>query len=224
MATGLVYRSGRLTTLSKADRLALTRAGLSDIYDLRTPDVARRAPDPGITGATYHLVNLYALDRPPKANATSVAAAREYMRGLNRGFVTEPAQRKRIALVLREIAQAGQPVLFHCSEGKDRTGWVSALLQYIAGADDQTVLAQYLLSNQERADEIDRSYASVRRASGTLAADIDRAMKTVDASYLNAGLTEVSKRYGGLDAYLSKGLGLEDGTLEALRTKFRVEP
>lgn len=224
MATGLVYRSGRLTTLSKADRNVLIKAGLSDIYDLRTPDVARRAPDPAITGATYHLVNLYALNRPPKADLSSVTTAREYMRGLNRAFVSEPAQRKRIAGVLREIAQARQPVLVHCSEGKDRTGWVSAMLQFIVGADEDVVLEQYLLSNKARADEIAESYASVKKASGLRAAEIDKATKMVDASYLNAGLTEVGKRYGSVETYLSKGLGLDADTLEALRTRLRVEP
>lgn len=224
MATGLVYRSGRLTTLSKADRLALVKAGLSDIYDLRTPDVARRAPDPAITGARYHLVNVYALNRPPKADLSSVTTAREYMRGLNRAFVSEPAQRKRIAGVLRQIAQARQPVLVHCSEGKDRTGWVSAMLQYIAGADDDVVLEQYLLSNEARADEIAESYASVKKASGQRAAEIDKATKMVDASYLKAGLTEIGKRYGSVQTYLSKGLGLDADTLESLRTRLRVEP
>ena len=50
------------------------------------------------------------------------------MRAMNRAFVTDSAQRKRIAQVLRAISKADGPVLIHCTAGKDRTGWVSAML------------------------------------------------------------------------------------------------
>lgn len=223
MATGVVYRAAKLSTLSKADAAKLADAGVSDIFDLRTPDVARRSPDVKIEGATNRLVNLYALDRAPSPPRTNAAAAKDFMRGLYVGFVDDADQRKRIASVLKEVAQVEQPVIVHCSEGKDRTGWVSAMLQFVAGADRETVLEQYLLSNQEREALIAKSYAAAKRTSGVAAADIDRALKTVEASYLNAGLAQVEKRYGSVDGYLSKGLGLKQETLDALRAKLRVE-
>jgi protein-tyrosine phosphatase len=98
------------------------------------------------------------------------------------------------------------------------------MLQFAAGADRETVRREYLLSNTERAALITKSYDQVKRTSGVVAADIDRALKSVEASYLDAGLAKAEQRYGSVDGYLSEGLGLRQKTLDALRAKLRVGP
>lgn len=219
LTRGVVYRSGKLNQLTAADLKALRGLGLVEIFDLRTPYVADRAPDPTLPGAQNHLINLYAVDRSPSFNASSVAAARARFRQLNIDFVTQAQQRERLRSVLEQIAAAEGPVLIHCTEGKDRTGWVSAMLQYVAGADDQTVLASYLESNQYRGAVMAAEYASRKKARGTLAADIYLAEARVDASYLQAGLKAARSRYGSVEGYLLDGVGLSAKTMEQLRAK-----
>ncbi len=223
MARGVVYRSGRLKDLTKADRLALVKAGITDIIDLRTTQVVRRSPDPAIKGAKYRHINLlgvYSTGTPRYSTAAKAIAARKLM---NRRFVSDAGQRKRTASVLKVIANAKGPVIIHCSEGKDRTGWIAAVLQLAAGASRDDVMGEYLLSNQLREDAVEARYAKVRRASGKRAADIDRLIYIVDDAYLNAGLTELDRRYGDLDTYLTKGLGLSATTVATLRDKLRDE-
>jgi len=219
MATGVVYRSAKLSTLSAADRRRLAKAGLSLVIDLRTTAVVRNAPDPSIAGARYELVNIYGTPRSPRLASRTPAAAKAYMRSLNVGFVADAGQRSRIADALRLIARADGPVVIHCTEGKDRTGWVSAVLQLAAGADRDTVMEEYLRSNTYRADEIDSAVRSARRAGGTQEALTTQALLTVDASYLAAGLDELDRRYGDIDSYLSDGLGLSKATIAALRAR-----
>lgn len=209
MRTGVVYRSGKLSTISAADLRRLRALGLSDIIDLRTNYVARRSPDPAVPGAEHHLINLFAVYRSPAASFSSVSKARAHMRSLNRGFVAQKAQRAQIAEVLKLIATADGPVLVHCTEGKDRTGWISAILQLVAGADREQVVAEYLKSNTFRSAQIAK------------AGKVKRALLKVDASYLNAGLAEMDRRYGGLDGYLHDGLGLSTSTLNSLRGRLR---
>ena len=221
MARGVVYRSGRLKDLTQADRRALVKAGITDIIDLRTTQVARRSPDPAIKGATYRHVNIfgvYSTGSPRYSSAAKAIAARKKM---NKQFVTDAGQRKRTATVLRVIANAKGPVIIHCSEGKDRTGWIAAVLQLTAGASRDDVMREYLLSNRLREDAIRARYAKVRKASGTRAADIDRLVYIVDDAYLNAGLKELDRRYGDIDTFLTKGLGLSATTIAALRDRLR---
>lgn len=222
LTRGVVFRSGKLQHLSAADRAALVRAGVTDIFDLRTVEVARRSPDPSVGDATYHLINVFAVYATNDPAPTTVSAATRERQRMNRQFVTDPKQRKRLGLLLRGIADARGAVIIHCTEGKDRTGWAAALLQSIAGADEEAVMDDYLLSNQRRADIIDQGVAKARRSGGRTAADIARVRLTVAAGYLGAGLDAMKARYGDLDGYLTSGLGLDRTTIERLRTKLQT--
>lgn len=219
MANRIVYRSGRLDEVSRADRAALTDAGLALIIDLRTRTEAARRPDRAVAGAEHVRVNIYGTVGLPPRDTPTVSAARAYMREKNRDFVTDPGQRLRLARVLRLVAAADGPVLVHCSAGKDRTGWVAALLQLTAGVGRDQVMAEYLASNDYRAEEIELSYRRVLAARGLQAAQVDRALETVEAGYLNAGLGAMDRRYGSVDRYLRVGLGLSRATVAALRTR-----
>jgi len=219
MATGVVYRSAKLAGMRASDRHLLAASGLAAILDLRTPGVAKAAPDPRITGATYHLVNLYAVTKVPKPKLRSVSAAKAYMRSINVGFVAKSAQRARVARTLKLIAAASGPVVVHCSEGKDRTGWISAVLQLTVGATSAQVRAEYLKSNAHRADIISARYRATKARSGLRAAQIEQAQLTVSASYVDAGLKELERRYGTIDGYLTRGLKLSAATITTLRAR-----
>jgi protein-tyrosine phosphatase len=219
MATGVVYRSGKLGTLSGTDRLRLEKAGLRLVIDLRTSAVSGRSPDPAVKGAAHQLVNIFGTANAPSLRTRTVAAAEAYMRDMNVRFVTDPGQRSRIGKAITLIARSDSPVLFHCTEGKDRSGWVAAVLQLAAGAGHDQVIAEYLKSNDYRAELITDAYRTTRVRSGTTAAQVDDALLRVDASYLEAGLGELRKRYGDIDAYLTDGLGLSRATIADLRSR-----
>lgn len=219
MARGVVFRSGKLQGLSAADKRVLVAAGVTDIFDLRTDEVAKRSPDPAVGRATYHLINVFAVRSRVSPFPASVRAAERERQQLNRDFVADAKQRQRIGLLLRGMADAPGAVIIHCTEGKDRTGWSAAILQLLAGADRATVMKEYLLSNERRADIIERGVAQARRAKGRVAGEITRARLEVAESYLRAGLNELERRYGDLDGYLTDGLGLRRQTVERLRAK-----
>jgi len=219
MATGVVYRSAKLSGLSAADTAQLVTTGLVAVIDLRTPGVAKASPDPAIPGATYHLVNLYAVTKVPRPKLRSVAAARAYMRSINVHFVTSSAQRARVARTLKLIAGASAPVIVHCSEGKDRTGWISAILQLAVGATTSQVHTEYRKSNAYRAGIIAAHFTATRARSGLHAAQIEQAQLKVSTSYLDAGLKELKRRYGSVAGYLTRGLKLSASTIATLRAR-----
>lgn len=220
MATGVVYRSGQLENLNAEDAATLVGLGITDIYDLRSASAAKKSPDPVVTGIVYHRIDVFSHHYKSYKGKTA-AGARAHMRAMNRAFVTDPAQRKKIGQVLKAIAAASGPVLIHCAAGKDRTGWVSAMLQEIAGATTwRTVSDQYLLSNTYRAELIESKVDAARKVSATRAAIVSEQEK-LRSSYLKAGLDKARAKYGNLHHYWTKGLGLSAATIAALRAKLR---
>ncbi|MFT4108687.1 tyrosine-protein phosphatase [Propionicimonas sp.] len=219
MARGVVYRSAALHGASAADLKALEGAGVGLVLDLRSRRVASLAPDPAVPGARTEIVDVFAGTHESAASVRTVAQARAHMQAMNVAFVAEPAQRARLAEVLRLVAEAERPVLVHCTHGKDRTGWVSALLQLVAGADRSQVMAEYLASNSYRSAENERAYERARAREGRRAARVERALLEVRPGYLQAGLDELDRRYGDLHGYLTAGLGLSEATINELRTR-----
>ncbi|MDR1712011.1 MAG: tyrosine-protein phosphatase [Propionibacteriaceae bacterium] len=218
MATGVVYRSGRLSDATAVDLDRIQKAGVVAVYDLRTSDVAGRSPDPEIRGAENLLINLYG-DVSGDVSSASVAKAKSDSVKQDKLFVTSPSRRRALAKLLKDFAGADGPVIVHCTYGKDRTGWVSAILQATAGVDREDIVAEYLLSNEYRAEEIETAYAENKAAKGKTYADAKRASDEVAAEYLEAGLDELEARYGGIDGFLKDGLGLSESVIAKIRAK-----
>jgi protein-tyrosine phosphatase len=139
------------------------------------------------------------------------------MADLYRTFVHGAKQQAAFAQALRMIADPGQlPLLFHCSAGKDRTGWLSAVLLTVLGVDRDVIMADYLRTNE----------ASTRLHQvvvGLLEGKVDDPevilpMVQARAAYLEAAYAEADRRYGGLAGYLRDGLGVDDDLVAALRT------
>ena len=220
MMKGVVYRSGQLNGLSDADKATLEGIGITAILDLRSKTAASKTADPVVAGAPATVFDVFAGHNKSFKGKTA-AGARAYMRSMNRQFVTDAKQRKNIAKVLTAITAATGPVLIHCAAGKDRTGWVSAVLQQIAGASRKTIVAEYVLSNTYRAALINKRVASALKAHGRTAAAIVKEQEKLRPSYLEAGLDKVKSRYGSFRSYLTKGLGLSTVTIATLRAKLR---
>ncbi len=219
MTTGVVYRSGQLKGLSDADAATIVGLGITDIYDLRSATAARNSPDPVPSGVAYHRIDVFA-GHSKSYKGKTAAGARAYMRAMNRAFVTDSKQRSRIAQALRAIAKADGPVLIHCAAGKDRTGWLSAMLQSIAGANRATIKGEYLLSNTYRKDLIDSKVAAARKISAARAAIVSEQEK-LRPSYLESGLNKAVAKYGSLRKYWTKGLKLSSTTIATLSAKLR---
>lgn len=56
---------------------------------------------------------------------------------------TATAFKTELAKAIRYLIEHEPPYLIHCTEGKDRTGFISALLQAFTGADEQSIADDY---------------------------------------------------------------------------------
>lgn len=104
--------------------------------------------------------------------------------------------------MLRDIIDTTDgAVLFHCTAGKDRSGWTTAVLLTVLGVDRATVTEDYLLSNQFRNASPDDQLNGVRQ------------------SWLDAAFDQVNRTYGDFDTYVRDGLKLTDADVAALKAE-----
>jgi protein-tyrosine phosphatase len=126
-------------------------------------------------------------------------------------MVADPDARAAWAVAIRELGKPGSlPALVHCTGGKDRTGFAAALLLLAVGVPRETAIEDYLLSNRYLA-----AFARVVRDG--IEPELLRPVVEVRRAYIETSLEEVDRRYGSLDSYLHRGLGLDDAVLRRLR-------
>ena len=223
---GVVYRSNALTVTDE-DLATLEDLDIATVIDLRTPQEAAEKPDRVPEGATYINVDIFgggttAANPNEDFKVTTPEEAAQMLTDVNIGFIEDAGQRKQFGQVLTTIAEADGPVLFHCTAGKDRAGWTSALLQLAAGANERDVMANYLATNEFSQESITATRAQIAEAAGEDTAAAYGVLLGVQEGYLQASLDGMNEKFGGIDGYLSDGLGLDDATLEQLREKLIV--
>lgn len=157
---GRLFRSSELSRLDDAGRATLRRLGITDVADLRSSrEVARRGPGRVPDGIDVHLLPFPDLadddadDSAPHETAFKRLltndgsngesgessqlindAATRYMTDEYRQFPTRNGAQRALHRVVTLLA-AGRPVLTHCFAGKDRTGFVVALVLEAVGLD-----------------------------------------------------------------------------------------
>ncbi|MFF4369328.1 tyrosine-protein phosphatase [Streptomyces sp. NPDC001594] len=231
---GLVYRADALNKLSDADLVAVSGLGLETVVDFRTTqeveaDGSDRLPD-GLT-PTYRPVGgddlgetvkeaILSGDPVKQEEALGKGKAAEFMKEVYRSLVTDAGNRARFAETLREIAADGQgPLLYHCTSGKDRTGWTSYVLLRALGVSQDTAEQDYLASNTFRAEQDEKMREQLKESGLMENPDLLKPVQEVRSEYLGAALAQVEKDHGTLDGYLAEGLGLEEQVVERLKKK-----
>jgi protein tyrosine/serine phosphatase/uncharacterized protein YhjY with autotransporter beta-barrel domain len=218
MRAGVFYRANAVTPTA-SDLATLNSLGIKAVYDLRTPSEIAATPDTMISGATWQNIDIIG-STTSGANITTVsfksaADAIAMMEQTNRAFVSDAGMRGQFGKLFNELASVDAAQLFHCTAGKDRTGWTAAVLQSIAGVDNATIMANYLATNDYTAARV----AATLKAMPASMAAVYEPLLGVQASYLQAGLDEVTAQYGSMDNYLKQGLGLSQETIYVLRGK-----
>lgn len=221
MRRGAFYRANVLT-LSAADAAVIGTLGIASVYDLRTPGEVARTADILPNGAASQGLNVLGTNDfvPPAFDTAGAAVA--FMEAQARAYVTGAAQRAGYGALLQRLADGAGAQLFHSSAGKDRTGWVAALLLSIANVPLDVITQDYLLSNVYLAPSIAAQADNLRAQDGEAIAAVEMPLLNVQESYLQAGFDQVQASYGTMTSYLTQGLGLSQSTIDMLRARLVI--
>ncbi|NCC35749.1 MAG: tyrosine-protein phosphatase [Chloroflexia bacterium] len=223
---GALYRSDHLYHLSRRDQQVLMQLGLVTLIDLRSE--AERLRQPNRLPAN-HGINVVEIPILEETSGLMADLRERFERGdldgidpaallseANEQFVTcfTPSFRQFIQTVQ---TTGGAPLLFHCTAGKDRTGFAAALTLHLLGVPGETILADYLRSNEYTISARRRELALIRLTRGEHAASLVRQLLGVKAAYLETAFATIDRIYGSFDAYVREGLGLQEEDLAQLR-------
>jgi protein-tyrosine phosphatase len=140
--------------------------------------------------------------------------SRQFMIDFYRAFpVRYQAQFRRFL----KLAEQNNTMLYHCTAGKDRTGFASALLLAALGVDRATIIANYLESNRYNAAANAQVLAKLFKAE--LAPELIAPLLTVEAAYMEASLALIEEEYEGMDCYLRQVLDID---VERIRRNYLV--
>ena len=119
----------------------------------------------------------------------------------------------------------GKSLLFHCTQGKDRTGIAAMLILSALGVDEKIIMADYLLTNEFNAERIAREREFVK----TLTDDKDEAedylfvMDSVSEVYMRNALDYLKSKYGSVRNYIVQELGVTEEQITELQGKFLTQ-
>ena len=185
---GKLFRSDHLGDLQAADIARLEALGLARVCDFR--GVLERAAHPcAMPGPVVHALSIeptvvQALeDFAVRNRGIGEADAVRLMQQTYRAFVTDNTAR--FAELFGHLLDNDAPLVFHCTAGKDRTGFAAALVLSALGVSRDDILQDYLLTNQ--------LYKPPAMVGGEAPPEVRAAVRRVQADYLQASLDAVEE-------------------------------
>ena len=242
---GVLLRTARLADATQEDvERLLSVYHLAVDVDFRGDGEVEKAPDPEMEGVEY--LNIHILDDsagPSEEMEAEIAALEE--QGVEIDKITRLrlfqkyggfTDQMYVDFLSSDVGKAGytrffralldlpedRALLFHCSQGKDRTGCGAMLILFALGVDEETVMADFLLTNEYNAALIaeERAYLT---ENGIGEDELDTFMKMMDQVYpefMENAIQWMTETYGSPLGYITRELGMTEADIQALRDKF----
>lgn len=241
---GVLLRTAAPSEISDEDKARLVDdLKLATVIDFRMTSEVEKAPDPEIEGVSN--VNLRIIDETKLADIAERMAkyveeggdpndkSAQLKIAIESGFISDQmyvdflstdtgkAGYKDFFEQLEALPE-GSSLLFHCTQGKDRTGIAAMLILSVLGVDEQTIMQDYLLTNEFNADAIaqERKMLEDKGIEGDMAELYLLAMDGVNEKVMQNALDWLKENYGSPTDYVKQELGVTDAQIEALRDKF----
>lgn len=227
---GKLFRTGHMGEMSERDRQAIQQLNITAVCDFRRAEEAANQPSQlpegleptSIVISPGSSIDLFSAIMEEGVKEQTIDA---FMQEINRDLArSHQASYRRMFDELLAHGERGS--IIHCSAGKDRTGFGGLLVLGALGVDQQTILNDYLLTNQYV--NIDREIArwennyrnsgwsDERSAEGGFNRDALGIILRVKASYLQAAMDTIEESFGGIERYLSEQIGLTEQERKAL--------
>ena len=235
---GVLLRTADLSRISSKDTARLTDTyHLSVIADLRMTFEAAAKPDPVIDGVKYinlRVINEELLSRGIEKKLAVDGDAVERLKlvadtgvvsfDMYINFLSEDSGKKAYREFFHELLDLpeGRSLLFHCSQGKDRTGCAAMLILSALGVSEDTIMEDFLLTNAFNAEKI-AAQREMLLSRGVEESRLEQYMMILDEvnpKTMIMLLSWLKEQYGSPAGYIIDALGISEEDIAALQTKF----
>lgn len=223
---GKIYRSDDLHLLTDEDLKYLSRLNIKSVVDFRSDEERESEPDrlnPDMTQVLLPIkfqpeeLDDETLKNLMKNLTFGTLDSSNLLRDFNivivKDFATE--YKKFFRHVIENNAE---PIVFHCTAGKDRAGFASAMILTVLGVPREKVIEDYLLTNTYVKDHVDSEMLEIELKT-FFRADTDnlRKINLVEERYIQAAFDTIDNEWGGMDNYISGALGLSEEDILKLK-------
>ena len=224
---GVLFRSDSLAELSDDDLAILEALQLSAVTDFRSDTEIAAAPDrlpqqsPAIAYRTISIVNpvLDVAELGRKVYAGELSEAELLALTDRKGYVSNPEVSRMWGAWVADLADDNNlPHLFHCTAGKDRTGFAAAMVLLTLGVPQDQVMQDFLLSNEYLGATIEDGIEKINATSPTdIDPDVLRQVLGVSPQSLEGAIETMQKEYGSINNFIEQGLGIDPVTRAELQ-------
>ena len=238
---GRLLRTAHLHDATDADVARLkSEFNLCRIFDFRSLGEFEAVPDREIEGVQHHLlptIDMRAEQQTGKpipdeafleldkhiVNYSFYPEVQMMAANMYPSFIRSEFSHLQYAAFLRLIIEAPEDggILWHCAQGKDRTGWGAAFLMFALGVDRDTVIADFELSNTAYRPLVNKLNADViARGGGEAEMAVIQAFMGVSTPNFIKTLNLIDSEFGGMTEYLHAILCLSSADLHILRNRY----
>ena len=204
-----VFRSGDLNNLTEKDLEYFSTIPVKTFIDFRDSSEIQEAPD-RIPASLIHQISIpietgNVIDFQkitPESTPTLLIEGNRYLVSHNQ------EQYRCFFQILMDSGNA--PLLFHCSAGKDRAGFGAALFLSSLGVDRETIIQDYLFTNDCLRDK----YAALVESIPFIAP-----LMEARREYIQAAFDEIDTEYAGMTHFLTRNLNVDIDKMRALYTE-----
>lgn len=225
-----LLRTGNLADLSPFDKQFLTDYGAKYDVDFRSKEEVDNQPDRVPDGVEYIYDPVFSEDLTNSSKSITdldTQAHDDADFGFNHMHYayedmieSEPAQKayRKFFDVLLENTVDGESVIFHCTAGKDRTGFGALLALSALGIPLNTIKKDYLLTNITTKDFVDSMVEHARQnGKNENVLQSIRDIQSVRSEYLDHAVKVLNDEYGGINNYLRDVMKLSSADIMKLR-------
>lgn len=243
--TAKLIRAAHLAEATDADIAYLDSLPVALVVDFRTDMEMKGKADRDIPGAKYvHLpIDVSGSSRITAEEKNSLAGGQKFdvrdivvyaafnekaqalVEAMYPTLFFNPDCQRQFASFFRLVLETENgAIVYHCSQGKDRTGVASALLLAALGADRETIVADFDATNRVYENDVKEYSQRVIAKGGTekelavvkafLGCNTENFIKALDAA---------REEYGSLENYLKGPIGLSDADFKTLRDRYLIE-
>lgn len=217
----MLFRTAHLHNATRSDLKRLFDFGIKNIVDFRDTFEMQKEPDKALKGADNY--NIPALPPLPPFDEFEPEELKKVMnnsieyifkavyKDLAQSDVSIDAYRRFFKIIL---SSNGAPILWHCTQGKDRTGIAAILLLVALGVDENDAIDEYFITNSVMQSEYN---AYINSGINELQAEEFRQIMFVHKECISVFMDSVHKNYGGVLGYVKDGLGITDEEILTLK-------
>lgn len=225
----LIYRSGNLHKLKYNSFDDFHKLRIKKVIDLRTKQEIEKETDHLPSNILYKNYPAFEDKNNEMANAKNLALKGKIsktdadirMLKFYTDYVSENPEV--IKQIIREILDSDEPILYHCTAGKDRTGIISALILKILKFDNDVIFEEYLVSNDLRKKVINNRLKLANTfhfVYPKLDIGVVEKSSWIERHFLQTAFDEIDEKYGSMDHYINQVLGISENQREVYIDKF----